>query len=471
MSWGFTVKIDKTIKDFLNYFFSDLFVKGFLFISLPLLSRVMVPEEYGKLSLINSSIAILFVFMSFNTQNAFSNRYMHSTYGFGSYLYSNLLLLIPFQFILLLLSPLYLPYLSPWLGLTTDDLYWVLIICSLLSIFYIYTSYLQAARLSKEFAFLNVFGKVSEIALIFVFAIFMVENQYLSKIYAQLIVVVVSFLFILPRVYRLLDFKFSTEYVKDALFFSLPLIPHVLANSLLSQVDRFLINSKIDAAAAGIYSFAYNLGMAIVVVIMAWNSSWQPKLYQLIRDGNERSIKKVSNSISIIILYFSMILIFFSREVVVIFASKDYYDSINIIPIIVIGNALIHIYITYANFAFYAKKTFFISIATIIALIVNVSMNILLIPIFGIEGAAWATVFSYILLCICHFYSSKYIIKLNMLSIRLFGYFLSSLFCFYFIYSFISQEMPYAEEVLIKIILVIGSGVALFKFRERLKFV
>lgn len=213
------VKLDKTIKDFLNYFFSDLFVKGFLFISLPLLSRVMAPEEYGKLSLINSSIAILFVFMSLNAQNALSNRYMHNTYDFGSYLYSNLLLLIPFQFILLLLSPLYLAHLSPWLGLTTGDLFWVLIICSLLSIFYIYTSYLQAARLSKEFSFLNVFGKVAEIALIFIFAILLVENQYLSKIYAQLIVVVVSFLFIVPRVYRLLDFKFSPEVCKRCIAF------------------------------------------------------------------------------------------------------------------------------------------------------------------------------------------------------------------------------------------------------------
>lgn len=251
----------------------------------------------------------------------------------------------------------------------------------------------------------------------------------------------------------------------------MPLIPHVLANSLLSQVDRFLINSKIDAAAAGIYSFSYNLGMAIIVVIMAWNSSWQPKLYQLIRDGNESSIRKVSNSISVIILYFSMILIFFSREVVVLFASKDYYESINIIPIIVIGNALIHIYITYANFAFYAKKTFFISIATATALIVNISMNILLIPSFGIEGAAWATVLSYILLCICHFYSSKYILKTNIISIRLFFYFLSSLFFLYFIYISLSQETSYIEEFLIKIMLVIGSGGALFKFRKQLKFV
>lgn len=429
----------------------------------------MVPSEYGKLSLINSAISILFVFLSFNSQNAFSNRFMRDHSDFGSYLFSNLLFLIPFQITVLVLSPFFLEYLSPWFGITANDLFWILVICSLLSLFYIYTSYLQSARLSKEFSALNVIGKVSEIVLIFVFAILLIDNQYLSKIYAQLIVVVFSLLIVIPRLFDLIEVKFNAKYVKDAVFFAVPLIPHVLANSLLSQADRFLINSNMGAAAAGIYSFSYNLGMAIVVVIMAWNSSWQPKLYESIKEGKSSAIRNVSVNVSIVIIYFSVLLIMFSQEIVQVFSSSEYYSSIDIIPIIVIGNALIYVYIVYANFAFYAKKSLYISIATAFALIVNICLNLLLIPAFGIKGAAWATVLAYAILCLCHFYSSTYIIKLNVVSFRFFVFFLLSLLAFYFTYDIICQQMPYAQLLLFKIAIALGGAGYLFKIKARFK--
>lgn len=103
----------KTIKDFANYALGDLFVKGFLFISLPLLSRVLNPEQYGKLSIINTAIMILYVFISLNLQNAVTNRYMLTQENFGSYLKSILYFLFPFQLILLSLSPLHETPFSP----------------------------------------------------------------------------------------------------------------------------------------------------------------------------------------------------------------------------------------------------------------------------------------------------------------------------------------------------------------------
>lgn len=460
---------NKTINDFINYFFSDLFVKGFLFISLPLLSRLMEPSEYGKLSLINSAISIIFVFLSFNIQNAISNRYMSNKENFGSYLYSNLSVLIPLQLFVILASPLYLGYLEYWFGLQDRDIFYVLIICSMLTIFNIYTGFLLASRNSKEFSIWNIMSKLSELALIFVFAFLLNDEKYLSKIYSQLLVTSFVLILVIPRLYRLLVRDFNFRYVRAAMKFALPLIPHVLTNNLLSQIDRFLINSELGALATGIYSFSYNLGMAIVVVIMAWNSSWQPKLFQLLSEGNKGSISKIVYSSGVVMLFLSVLAILFSEEAVILFADPAYYDSIRIVPIIVIGNALIHIYMSYANFVFYEKKTFYISLSTGAALLVNVSLNLWLIPIYGIEGAAWATVISYFLLCLFHYLTSTFLLKLNHLSVWLLLGFITALLSVYCIFILLSL-LPYIYFLSGKFVISIILAGIIYHYRGKLSF-
>ncbi|MGK0254835.1 MAG: O-antigen/teichoic acid export membrane protein [Mariniflexile sp.] len=460
---------NKTIKDFTNYFFSDMFVKGFLFISLPLLSRVMAPSEYGKLSLINAAISILFVFLSFNIQNAITNRYMRNKDNFGSYLFSNLSVLIPLQFVVILLSPLYLSYLSYWFGLPERDIFYVLIICSMLTIFNVYTGFLIASRNSKEYSIWNVISKLSELALIFVFALLLIDNQYLSKIYAQLLVASVVLLLVIPRLYKLAIRDFNVRYVSAAMLFALPLIPHALTNNLLSQIDRFLINAELGTSATGIYSFSYNLGMAIVVVIMAWNASWQPKLFQLLNEGNKKAISKVVYSSGALMFFFSVLAIFFSEEAVILLADPAYYDSIKIVPIIVIGNALIHIYMSYANFVFYEKKTFYISLTTAVALLVNVSLNLWLIPIYGVEGAAWATVVSYFSLCLLHYLTATYLLKLNHISIWLLFIFTAALLFMYCIYILLSS-LPYIYFFTSKIVISIILASIIYYSRGKLSF-
>ena len=461
---------NKTISDFLNYLASDLFVKGFLFISLPLLSRVMSPEEYGKLSLINAAVMILFVFLSLNLQNAVSNRFMRDSNDFGSYLFSNMVFIIPIQALLLLISPFYLPYLSGLFSLPEKDVFFVLLICSLLSIFYTYTSYLQASRQSKDFSLLNIATKVSEVILLFIFAMYLSNDQYLSKIYAQSIIVILSLLYVAPKLYRILIFNFKFSHVKEALYFSIPLLPHVLANSLLAQVDRLIIDDQLGTVATGIYSFSYNLSMAIVVIVMAWNSSWQPRLYKLIESGNKDKIAIISKSSTLILLLISVFTMLYTQEIVVIFSSSDYYDSIRIIPIIIIGNALIHIYLTYANFVFYEKKTIFISLATLLALVVNVVFNFLFIPSYGIEGAAWATVIAYACMCLSHYLLSTYVLKLNSLSINLFVFYIVGLLCSYVIFVQLEQIVSYWSMLAFKVVITVIALCLLWKKKNHLEF-
>lgn len=446
----------KNIKNFISYALGDLFVKGILFISLPLLTRVMVPEQYGKLSILNTAILILYVFTSLNLQSAVLNRYMKTKEGFSSFLSTVIIFLIPFHLVLIILEPLYAIPLSRLLGFSVDDVMPVLVICIMLSYIFIYTSYLQASERGINYARINVVNKIGEIILIFAFAIWLSSNQYLSKIYAQIMVCIPLVIFCFYKMRTLIICRFSPDELKSALLFSLPLIVHVLSNSLLSQADRIIINNVLGSESAGIYSFSYNLGMCIVVLIMAWNSSWQPKLYQLINSRESTKIKMVNNASSVMILFITCGCILFSREMVIIMASKEYYSGIEIVPLVIMGNALIHIYLTYVNFVFFEKKTMIISLTTLVALLINIGANYLLIPIYGIAGSAFATLVAYLFLCLFHFISAKYLVKIydsSLIDIRLLMLFFVGMLIAYGI-SILTSNIAYYYAIVVKLVVM-----------------
>ncbi|UQY42859.1 lipopolysaccharide biosynthesis protein [Mixta hanseatica] len=453
----------KTVKDFANYALGDMFVKGFLFISLPLLSRVLDPEQYGKLSIINTAIMILYVFISLNLQNAVINRYMLTQENFGSYLKSVLYFLFPFQLMLLTLSPFFMKPLSALLGIEESDFFWVMGICILLSYIYIYTCYLQAARDSGSYVKINVISKVSEIVLIFIFAITLTQHQYLSKIYSQVIVSLILIIYVTHKFKKIARGNFDFKLLKEAVLFSVPLIIHVLSNSLLSQADRLIINRELGSYEAGLYSFAYNIGTGILVVIMAWNSSWQPRLYRLIE---EQKIDKIKNNIyasTLVVFCISVVSILFSQEAIFVLADKKYYASVGILPLIFVGNALIHIYLIYVNFLFYKKHAMIISGATLIAVIFNIFLNYCLIPRFGIVGSAWATIASYFMLALMHYITSTWIIKNNVISGAYLIAFTAGLIVVYYLAAYINSHMSFALSLAIKSVITLFVAASIIK--------
>ncbi|KLP56115.1 hypothetical protein ABR39_07840 [Enterobacter genomosp. O] len=445
-------KKNKTFKDFINYFLGDLFVKGFMFISLPLLSRIMSPEDYGRMSLINSAVMILYVFISLNLQNAVINAYMKNEVDFPVYLGSVLWGLTVAQVLLVALCIYFAVPLGALLSISTYDVYWVVAICILLSYIYIYTSYLQGARLSSSFVKLNIVSKVSEVIVIFLFAWYLTQDKYLAKVYAQLVISFVLLAYVLRKLKKIAVLKFNVRYFISALAFSSPLIIHVLSNALLSQVDRLFIAKMLGEGQAGIYSFAYNIGMCILVVVMAWNSSWQPKLYKFLDSKDNEKIIRIIDISSMLLLIISFLSILFSKQMVEILADHRYRESISVVPVILIGNSLIHIYLSYVNFTFYEKKTIFVSIGTLLAVAINVALNYLLIPIYGIHGAAWATVLAYFMLAFFHYLIATVMLKANPVSWFLLLWYSALLLISYFFVIYL-DSLPLWISLSIKIVI------------------
>jgi O-antigen/teichoic acid export membrane protein len=153
----------------------------------------------------------------------------------------------------------------------------------------------------------------------------------------------------------------------------------------------------------------------------------------------------------------AIILILFSKEIVMILADESYYRALDLVPIIILSYIFVFLYTLFGNYSFYRKKTGLISIATLLAGLINIGLNYWLIPEFGYIAAAYTTLVSYILLFLFHYFNAKFIvggtvIKLNKIlmdfSVVLFFAFLY-LLLFNFISSFI---ILFTLKILISII-------------------
>jgi O-antigen/teichoic acid export membrane protein len=205
--------------------------------------------------------------------------------------------------------------------------------------------------------------------------------------------------------------------LRAALAFSLPLVPHLLAHWALSMADRFMIESHYAArqaegiaaefdsadanlglAAVGIYGVAYAFMDAINLVAASMNRAWVPQFTRAHGRPEEREF--VGRSITYFILAIgsmSAAMAVLAPSVVRLLDPKYAYAA-EIVQILPLAGLFQGLYYVYVAVLFYYKENRLVPVITIVSAIVNIALNWLWLPKFGLIGAVWATAVAYALL-------------------------------------------------------------------------
>lgn len=227
----------------------------------------------------------------------------------------------------------------------------------------------------------------------------------------------VSFLFglLVGRLWKYIRIKrIDRDTFKKMVLFSIPLIPNTICWWISSSTDKLMITGFVGTAANGIYSIAHKIPSIITVVvgifIQAWQISANEEFEQKDSDEFYSSIFDVLASLTFI---FSAVLILFSKLEIAIIAADSYFDAWGIMITLIVGI----VFFSFAQFlgTIYTanKKTTMAFVTNLIAAIVNVVANYFLIPVWGVQGAAVATSFSYLILWITRVISTCNIVKIK----------------------------------------------------------
>lgn len=208
------------------------------------------------------------------------------------------------------------------------------------------------------------------------------------------------FCFLLFSWINKIDFRkisFSIEITKTLLKFGLPLISISIAYWVISSSNRYLINYFIDLGAVGRFSVASSFPMMLVIIFTLLSTIFLSNTSRLFDGGN---YERVSYWFSIILRLFFVVgisggsfLIAANRSLTLIVSNKEYLFD---------GLPLVYVFVSLGSLAFggfqiisrlydLEKKVYQNSINWIFAMILNIILNISLIPFLGIIGAAIAT--------------------------------------------------------------------------------
>lgn len=207
---------------------------------------------------------------------------------------------------------------------------------------------------------------------------------------------------------------FQLSYWRYALIFNIPLIPHYISQTILSNLDRIMIERYIGNTQAGIYNLAYSVALVISFINSALLQTIHPWLYQQIKDDKIDRIKKVVYPSFVFISLANLFIIILAPELVGIFAPSQYYEAIWVIPPIAMSNLFNYSYGLFADFEFYYDKPYLATIASVCAAFLNVLLNHIFIRRFGYFAAAYTTLVSYFFLAVLHYYFMEWICNIYL---------------------------------------------------------
>ncbi len=443
-----------------NYLSAGIFTRALSFISVPIFTRLLLPNEYGILAIFSSIISIFDILLGFNIRGAVARYYYEKSNDFAEFLGSNLLLILFFNFFAISLIYLIKDSIANFFVIIS----YLFLIAILISAFTIpcemYLAYLQASKQSKKFSLISINKGILSLIVSIIWVYLLKENRYYGQVYSSLLITTVFAVYMIYNLVKLSKLNFKLEHIKYSIRFGVPLIPHAFSGFILAFFDRIIINQLTGSLNTGLYSFAYNVGTVMHIVAMAMNKSWVPIFYQNMANEDFKKIDNLAYNYSKYIYFAAIGLILFSKEIVSLMAAEEYHTALPVVPIIVIGYVGVFLSTLYASYSFYRKKTGLISLATLFAGGINIGLNYWLIPIYGYVAAAYTTLVSYFLLFLFQFLNVKYILKeKDIISIGRvllnFGWIILSVLVFVFTNSYINLIVI---SLIIKILFVVFIG-------------
>lgn len=202
-----------------------------------------------------------------------------------------------------------------------------------------------------------------------------------------------------------------TDQTGEILKISIPLVPHLLAGTVIMASDRLFIERFLGAAAVGVYSVGYQVGLVVMFFTEAFNNVWSVWLFEqlaLADKADKRRVVRLTYLFDLVYLGLAGLLAVCSGLIVRVMATDAYQGAAAFVGWVALGYALRGMYTLVYPYLVHAKKTYFLGIATTAGALLNLGGNYLLVPRVGAVGSAQATAVSFaVLLAAVWWYANR----------------------------------------------------------------
>jgi O-antigen/teichoic acid export membrane protein len=200
---------------------------------------------------------------------------------------------------------------------------------------------------------------------------------------------------------RMSSGRVSPAVLRTAMIFAVPLLPHLLGHWLLNLSDRIILNRYVSQAGVGIYTFAYQFGLAMAVFTLALSNALSPIMMRQLKDPATRDHAPPTGTYALLaVTAVGLAIVLFAEEGVRLLAPDSYGDAAALVPWIVLAYVFQGVYYVWQQGTWYSMRTALVPVLTLACATLNVAMNLVLVPRYGIEAAAITTAVSFLALAV-----------------------------------------------------------------------
>lgn len=394
----------KALRAGLGYTVGNILVKGLTFISIPIFARLLTVADYGIYNTISSYVSIMTFIVGLTLHTSVRNAKLDYADRMESFCSSVTIIILLNTAFLLLVSGVLARPLANLLSLEEPYLPAMIILEGFgLAMVTFYNCVLSVDYKYKEYMVLSLIYAVSGLGLSVVLIVTAFhEHGYLGRMLGTLIPAVLLGIYITAQMFRKARPHYNREFWTYGLKISLPTVPHGLGMLLLAQFDRIMIKKMIGDTEAGLYSFAYNVGMIYQVITNSLDTAWTPWVFEKMEAKDYPTIRRVAKGYTAFVSLGAIALMLISPEIIAILGGAKYTASRYVAIPIVLAMFYSFLYTLPAAIEYYYKKTVLVAIGTLGAAVANIVLNVIFIPRYGYIAAAYTTVVCYLLYYALH---------------------------------------------------------------------
>ena len=396
------------------------------YLLVPLYTRLFAPEVYGIVTELYAYVTFLLILLTYGMETGFF-RFAQDKSIFDK-VYSSILVSITATSTLFI--ALLLIFLTPIANLldyqlNPEYILWMGLIVALDSLISIPFAKLRLQNKAWKFAILKLINIGINIGLNLFFLLLCPKltssnpDSALLALYsptigvgyvfiANLIANVFTLLMLLPEILNI-KFSFDKTLLKKILIYAMPLLIAGFAGMINETLDRVILKHLVPDSLnpmeqLGIYGANYKLAILMTLFIQMFRYAAEPFFFNNKNESNARELYAKATKYFIICGLMIFLGVMFYIDFIKYFIDVNYHEGLKVVPILLLANLFLGIFFNFSIWYKLNDMTKYGAYLAIFGAILTIVLNVVLVPIYGYVGSAWATLICYVAMTLLSFY-------------------------------------------------------------------
>ncbi len=392
-------RFSNSFKDLFHYLLSGGVTRLLPFFLLPYVAHVLNSTDFGLYALYRLYITLGATILLLGLEQAIFRFIPEAEAAFNFKAFGTALYFILFVFGIIFLLTLSANRFLNALFFETDNpfpFYYLPVFILLNAASTLLITFFSARKQSKNYLITNVTGQTS-FFLIFLIGLYLgwgLKAFFYAVVFSNILIYLINL-----KYWRLAFLGgFDPAILRNLLRIGIPLMLVTLITYLLYQSDHFIIKYYLGLRMTGIYNYGYRFGAVILMFVTIANNVWLPRVYGYGETFLIKHLKSYSGliTLSCAAIFWTLVLLFHAFRSILI--PKGFEISLTILTVVGLSYIIYgHVHTIDGWLILKNRYRALVGISTV-GLLINIALNLIFIPRYGILSAALITGFSFFII-------------------------------------------------------------------------